>query len=142
MCSLDPAWFGLLSSFSFELRPTGVSAPAQMVGPTGQIKLGLGAREAYRGSLDRRKVKHIRWTLERVRAVLSDFGSEATVADIEDLLPSVVAAVFKGAPPVEKFQYLFPHAFFFPGRCESRPPLRFPEGGSAARCPGMFDVKF
>jgi hypothetical protein len=64
----------------------------------------------------------VRHQLSQVRAVLTDWGTEAAIADAPDILPwvmrSLTKRIKKSAHVVGKMptlDYLFPRALMFPG---------------------------
>ena len=61
-------------------------------------------------------VERIRFVLASVRAVLSDWGVEAYIADHPDVLPDVLDALVIGRKqPCARLQYTFPCAILMPG---------------------------
>ena len=62
-------------------------------------------------------VRRLRAYLRCVRAVVSDFGVEAGVADAADLLPEMLQTITSGRLACDGQQFLFPRAVQMPGWC-------------------------
>ena len=60
-------------------------------------------------------VRAIRAYLHSVRAVVSDFGTEAGLADCKDVLPQMLRVLTKGRLKCDEEQFAFPRAIQMPG---------------------------
>jgi hypothetical protein len=67
------------------------------------------------------KVPSIRFQLNSVRAIVSDFGVEALIADMPDLLPDILGCLLQHSKRcrrplvIEQLKYMFPRAVLLPG---------------------------